>query len=61
MMRETVWQAMDGDTLACELEEAPSLLPQAIQVEYANRIWVIVDYHMWKQRVKDRQQEEHNE
>lgn len=58
MMSEATWHDINGDTVSAGLEEAASLFPQAIQVEYGDKTWVIVDYNVWKQWVKAHQQEE---
>lgn len=59
IMTEAAWRDVNGDTMsAATLEEAASLFPQAIRVNYAEGPLVIVDYHVWKQRVKTRQREE---
>ena len=61
MMNEAAWQEINGDTVIATLEEASSLFPQAIQVRYADILWIIVDYNVWKQQVKTQQQERNND
>jgi hypothetical protein len=55
MMTEDAWQDVNGDALPATLEEAASLFPKPVRVRYAESSWIVVDYHVWKQRVKTRQ------
>jgi len=61
LMSEAAWQDIDGGTVSATLEEAAGLFPQVVQVEFAGDVLVVVDYHVWKQRVKARQRERHDD
>jgi len=57
MVSGATWRDINGETVSATLEEAASLFPQVVQVEYAGDVWILVDYLVWKQRVKARQKE----
>jgi hypothetical protein len=61
MMTEEVWRDVNGDTVPATLEDAASLFPQAARVKYAGDYFIVVDYDVWKQRVKTQQREEYDD
>jgi hypothetical protein len=61
MMSEATWRDVNGDAVSATLEQAASLFPQAVRIKYADDVWIVVDYRVWKQRVKAQQQEGRND
>jgi len=61
MMTEEAWRDVNGDTVPAALEEAACSFPQTARVKYAGGHLIVVDYDVWKQRVKTRQREEYDD
>jgi hypothetical protein len=61
LMTEEAWRDIDGDITPTALDEAADLLPEPVQVEYAGSPLIVVDYDVWKQRVKTRQRQEEDD
>lgn len=56
IMQERAWLEIDGDTVPANLDDAANHFPQPVRVRHDDAAFVIVDYEMWKKRVKARQQ-----
>lgn len=55
MMRQAMWNVIDGDTVLAALGHLTEVLPAAARVEWAGIEVVVVDYTLWKQKVLRRQ------
>lgn len=56
-MQHQMWQEIDGDTLLVLLEELADNLPQACRIIQAGVELTVIDYELWKAKVR-RQQED---
>lgn len=61
LMKEDAWRDIDGDTTPAVLDQAANFLPEPVQVEYAGFPLIVVDYDVWKERVKARQRQEEDD
>jgi hypothetical protein len=52
IMPLAVWDKMDGDTQAAELEQAVTLLPQPVAIVVKGQGLVVVEYHLWKEKIR---------
>jgi hypothetical protein len=51
MMKPDIWQALDGDTTPCELDEVVQLVPMPLLILARDEALVVIFYEDWKQRV----------
>ena len=58
LLTPAMWSALDGDTQPVTLEAAGTLLPAVLEVQIRGVTLVLVDYALWKARVKARQRTE---
>lgn len=52
LLTPMMWKALDGDTQPATLEEAGRLLPAVLEVQTRGGTLVVVDYALWKTKVK---------
>jgi hypothetical protein len=55
MMRQPMWETIDGETLLTTLRELADILPAAARVHIAGVEVVVADYTLWKDLVRARQ------
>lgn len=58
VMTEVAWRALNGEVATVSLETAAGFFPKPVQIVLEGRRFVIAPYDLWKQKVKQRQQEE---
>lgn len=58
MMTETAWRALNGEVATASLEAAADFFPKPVQIVLEGQRFVIVPFDLWKEKVKQRQQEE---
>lgn len=58
VMTETAWRTLNGDVGMASLETAAEVLPKPVHIVFAGHHFVIVPFELWKEKVKQRQQEE---
>jgi len=51
MMKPAMWQALDGDTTPCELDEVAQLLPMPLLLMARDEALTVITYEEWKQRI----------
>ena len=56
LLREGAWHKIDGETVLAELGHAAEHFPEVVQARYDDEVIVIVDYEVWKSRVRAYQQ-----
>ena len=56
LLRPEVWAELDGETQATALEYTLNIFPTAAEVQLRGAPYIAVDYALWKDRVKARQQ-----
>lgn len=56
MMQTVAWDRIDGETQPAELEQAVALLPQPVAVAVKGQGLVVVDYNLWKEKIRAFQQ-----
>ncbi len=56
MMQPAAWDKIDGETQPAELEQAVALLPQPVAVAVKGQGLVVVDYDVWKEKIRAFQQ-----
>jgi len=61
MMRQAMWDEIDGDTLLTILSRLPEVLPKTARITWADVEIIIADYTFWKQRVLKCQSAKGNE
>jgi hypothetical protein len=52
-----MWEALDGETQPAALEEAGRLLPTVLEIHTRGGTRVVVDYALWKAKIKAQQRE----
>jgi hypothetical protein len=57
-MTEAAWQALNGEVAMASLETAAAFFPRPVQIVLEGQRLVIAPYDLWKEKVKQRQQEE---
>jgi len=55
LLTPIMWKALDGDTQPATLEEAGRLLPAVLEVQTRGGTLMVVDYALWKTKVKAQQ------
>jgi hypothetical protein len=55
ILHQAVWEKIDGKTEACQLNNLAKTLPGPGHFEHLGKRLVIVDYSLWKQKVKKQQ------
>lgn len=58
ILREVVWQEINGEPVLGELNRAAELFPAAVRIEFPDGALIVVEYEQWKAKVKARQQKE---
>jgi len=58
LLREAFWRILDGESTPTVLEQVWQILPGVARVWLAGRLFVIVPYETWKDRVLQRQEGE---
>lgn len=51
IMQPAVWDKIDGDTQAAELEQAVTLLPQPVAIIVKGQGLIVVEYNLWKEKI----------
>jgi hypothetical protein len=51
-MQPDAWDKIDGDTQAAELEQAVTLLPQPVAIAVKGQGLIVVDYDLWKDKIR---------
>ena len=57
-MTEAAWGALNGEVAVASLEMAADVLPKPMQIVFEGQHLVIIPFDLWKEKVKQRQQEE---
>jgi hypothetical protein len=52
VMQPDAWDKIDGDTQAAELEQAVTLLPQPVAIAVKGQGLIVVDYDLWKDKIR---------
>jgi hypothetical protein len=52
LMRPAVWQALNGDALVADVRQAVQFFPSAVQIDLVEGRFVVLDYEVWKARVR---------
>jgi hypothetical protein len=60
-LQPAVWNELNGDTQLTNLQGLAMVLPQPARIEHRGRTLVVVDYELWKERVKQHQSEKESE
>lgn len=55
LLTPTMWKTLDGDTYSTTLEKAGGMLPAVIEIQTRGGTLVVVDYTVWKAKVKAQQ------
>jgi hypothetical protein len=55
MMRQVMWDEIDGDTVWTTLDGVAAVLPAAARVRVADVEAIVADYALWKRLVRQRQ------
>lgn len=55
-----MWQLIDGDTLLVLLEKLADVLPQAVHIRHEGLNLTVIDYNLWKEKMRRYQQKERN-
>jgi hypothetical protein len=55
IVTEQAWHRINGETVTGDLTRAAQLLPDIVGVTFLGYHLVVVDYEIWKQKVRDRQ------
>ncbi len=55
MMRQPMWDAIDGDTILTTLEELADVLPSPARIRIGGAEAIVADYELWKRLVRRRQ------
>ena len=58
VMTAAAWQALNGEVAPASLETAADFFPEPVQTVLEGQHFVIAPYNLWKEKVKQRQQEE---
>jgi hypothetical protein len=61
MLKDAFWEEIDGDTVFVPLKQVVSVFPRAARVGTRSGELVVLDYQVWKERVRAKQQEHSNE
>ena len=56
MMRQPMWDTIDGDTILTTLEGLAKTLPAAARIRVGNIEAIVADYELWKRLVRRRQE-----
>jgi hypothetical protein len=57
-VQQSMWQEIDGDTLLTLLEEIADTLPKAAHITHKGTTLTVIDYQLWKEKVRRRQSKE---
>ena len=52
ILQPAAWKRIDGDTQTADLEQAINLLPQPVAVVLRGQRLVVVDYQVWKEKIR---------
>lgn len=52
LLKEAAWQVLDGEPQPGRLSDAPRLWPQPVRIEVRGETLIVVDYEVWKDRVR---------
>jgi hypothetical protein len=55
LMQPLAWEEINGDTIKAALEEATQQFPAPVMVQIEDRLIVIMEYNVWKERVLQKQ------
>jgi len=55
MMRQPMWNAIDGDTILTTIEALAEVLPTAARIRIGDAEVIVTDYELWKRLVRRRQ------
>jgi hypothetical protein len=55
MMRQPMWNAIDGDTILTTVEALAEVLPAAARIRIGDAEVIVTDYELWKRLVRGRQ------
>jgi hypothetical protein len=55
MMRQPMWNAIDGDTILTTIEALVEVLPAAARIRIGDAEVIVTDYELWKRLVRRRQ------
>lgn len=58
MMRQPMWNAIDGETIFAALSDLADVLPGAARVQIEGIEMIIADYALWKHLVLERQSDQ---
>jgi hypothetical protein len=56
-----MWQLIDGDTLLVLLEKLADVMPEAAHIEHEGLNLTVIDYNLWKEKMRRYQQKERND
>jgi len=57
MMRQPMWDTIDGDTILTTLEGLAEVLPAAARIRISGAEAIVADYELWKRLVRRRQRQ----
>jgi hypothetical protein len=57
-VQEGMWRVIDGETLLVLLEEIAGTLPQAARIVHEGLELTVIDYQIWKAKVRRQQKKE---
>ncbi len=52
LMRPAVWKDLNGDVLVADIRQAAQFFPSAVQIDLVEGRFVVLDYKVWKDRVR---------
>jgi hypothetical protein len=52
IIQAAIWDKIDGDTQAADLEQAVRLLPQPVAIIIKRQRLVVVEYNLWKEKIR---------
>ncbi len=55
MMRQPMWNTIDGDTILTTVEALAEVLPAAARIRIGDAEVIVTDYELWKRLVRRRQ------
>jgi hypothetical protein len=58
ILREAMWQEINGEPVHGELKQATELFPAAVRIEFPDGALIVVEYEQWKAKVKAHQEKE---
>jgi len=57
-MQQGMWDVIDGETLLVLLEAITDTLPQAARIVHEGLELTVIDYEIWKEKVRRQQEKE---